>query len=317
MRQFARLSITIAILFGLVAGTARTPRVGATTMGSPAHLSTVVVGKGQRVTVMAKPRTRVVVLVKPGAGTDQINITMRGDVTYYDGQHGIVNVNPLIGHTVCVRVGPCKCPEGTWRDGPELDESVGLGSFTITLVGGKKKGATATLTGQSMDEDCTKHDPCLRGTWKVTDLTTYLTSFHLKIDSTSGNETYRFYGKKKKYAATAQAQSYAIVAESKKETGTVTITLNGMATASNWITPEKGSLQLSPSGDWTAHIVGGETNVTFLTGQDRAYGLFGPWAHQATGTYVCNSTLAGITGAELEYSPFPGHPPIVMTRVSA
>ena len=241
MTRLTRLSITIAILWAFMSGAARTPSARATVLDAKGQVHTITVAKGQRVTVTAKPRTKVVVRVKPGAGVDIVNISMRGDVRYSSGDHGIVNVDPTTWsyfHQVCAKVGPCTCPEGQWLDG-QLEEPVGLGDFTLTLQG-KKSGAKAVLKGLSLDQQCTTHDPCLVGTWSVTDMSgmaQFAEEQGGSVVVTSGTRTLTF---SKNGSALEDANNHTIVLTS--STGQhATILANGRTTA-QWETPSRGTL---------------------------------------------------------------------------
>jgi hypothetical protein len=268
--------------------------VGAATLVAKARAHTAKVGNDQEVDITAKPKGETVV-VTPTA--DIIELAASGYVLVSTGK-GSFQVNGSA--FLCVKQGGCECPPGKSYDGPRLD-TIGPGKISIELIGKTK----LALKGVALDSVCQPRDRCLFGTWNA-DLSGYLASYHVKVISLSGTETY-FFGKRGR--ATADANNYTINAVDVKDNATLTFIVNGSA-STHWLTPTRGTLQLgSLSTGWTGTVTQLKETFPVNTG---AFSFLGAWGSASGPTYQCSGS-----GASVEYWPSPNFSPIVLTRVSS
>lgn len=209
------------------------------------------------------PRAPTALTVSNGQTVDRSAAAYAQGVYALVSQADLVTVTPTSGHvrlsdrkldlvlkqpaTFCLKSGGCECPAGTTYTGPRFTKLNGK-KTGLGLTGGET-GASVTLVGQSLDQFCSKVDPCLIGKWNLTDQSSYLSwslqhehgiGAFTQFTGTDGTESITF---EKGDLSFLEAHNYRIGLT--KDDGTAwTVVQDGLATA-DWSNPVPGKVTFS------------------------------------------------------------------------
>lgn len=283
------------------------PGVPSGRMRQPDTLS---VPKGGVSEKSARPYTQGVYALS--ARDDVIDVVPTGHVRISDQSHDLVLTSP---GQFCIKAGGCECPPGTLPVGPHLTD-LHSGGVDIALTGGES-GAAVTVSGESLDHYCAKGDPCLIGTWNLTDSSAYWNWLvaqgrspgdAVAFDGTEGEESMTF-----RRDGTAELDAANFVMFFKTSTGNQIDDAQSGALTAQWTTPQVGNAEL------TAFDNGAFTNnLEYGSYSDPVTLLYTPWFRTLTaispaltpvGPYVCSgSTLTWWMTISKE------SPPMIFTR---